>query len=237
MNGPYRPRRFYKEAKIAAFASGFSVLLDGRPLKTPAKRDLVLPNMALARALAEEWAAQAETIEPDSMPLMRIIATALDRTVDQREQVIEEVTAFAKTDLLCYRADHPAALAERQAQVWQPWLEWLSERHGIALAVTDGIIAISQTEAALKAVQAFVGGQDSFRLTILYFLTGTLGSVVLAIAVLEGALEAEAAFTLSQLDEVFQAEKWGEDQEAVQRREGLRRDILGYARFLRLLAE
>ena len=230
-------KRVYKEVTTRPAAEGWGIALDGRPMRTPGRNDLVVPSAALARAIAAEWEAQEEEIRPATMPLTRLAATAIDRTAPQRERVIGETANYAGTDLLCYRAGHPPALAARQSEAWQPLIDWATLRYDAALAVTSGVIPTTQSPAALRAFAAAVAAQDDFRLTALHTLTAACGSLVIALALLEGRLDAEAAFAASQLDESFQIEAWGEDSEAAARRRALAADISAAARFVALLAD
>ena len=229
-------KRVYKKVTTGIADGGWGVALDGKPMRTPAKHALVLPTEALAAAIAAEWDAQHDEIRPTTMPLTRLAATAIDRTAPQRERIVAELAGYADTDLVCYRADHPPALAARQEAVWQPLLDWATSRYDASLAVTAGVIPTRQSPAALKAFAAAVAAQDDFRLTGLFMLTAACGSLVIALAVLEGGLDADAAFAASQLDETFQIEAWGEDFEAAARRQALAADIVAAARFLELLS-
>ncbi|MFZ2007663.1 MAG: ATP12 family protein [Stellaceae bacterium] len=228
-------KRVYKSVAIRAVDGGWGVTLDGRPLRTPAKRDLSMPSEALAAAIAAEWEAQAPDIRPETMPLTRLAATAIDRTAAERGKVVAEVAGYAGTDLLCYRAEHPPALVTRQEAAWQPLLDWAASRYDAGLAVTAGIVPKAQSPAALKAYAGAVAALDDFRLTALHAATGACGSLVIALALYERRLDAEAAFAASQLDETFQIERWGEDAEATKRRAALAADIEAAARFLALL--
>jgi chaperone required for assembly of F1-ATPase len=230
-------KRVYAKATIRSAAGGWGVALDGRPMRTPGRNELILPNQALAGAIAEEWEAQRDDIRPATMPLTRLAATAIDRTAPQRDRVVADIANYAGTDLVCYRADHPPALAARQQSVWQPLIDWATLRYDAALAVTSGVIPAQQSAAALKAFAAAVAAQDNFRLTALHALTVACGSLVIALALLEGRLDAEAAFAASQLDETFQIEAWGEDAEAAERRQALAADIQSAARFIALLRQ
>ena len=229
-------RRVYQEVTTVPAAGGWGVRLDGRPLRTPARTEVVVPSQALAGAVAAEWDAQQPEVQPATMPLFRLAATALDRTGTRREQVIAEVANYAGTDLLCYRADQPPALIARQSAIWQPLLDWAAGRYDAALAVTTGILPLPQSAGALRAFAAAVAAQDDFRLTALHALTTACGSLVIALAVLEGRIGADEAFAAAQLDETFQIEVWGEDAEAMRRRAVLAADIKAAARFLELLA-
>jgi len=194
-----------------------------------------LPSEALAEAIAAEWGGQAETIKPETMPMTQFASTAIDRVSGRRDEVIEEIAAYGGSDLLCYRAEGPADLVARQAEAWQPLLDWAAARLGADLAVTEGVIAVSQTPEALSALRMAVAAQDEFGLAALHNLTTTLGSVVLALAVARREIDAEAAWQASIVDELWQAEKWGQDAEAELRRAGLRENVLTAARFLALL--
>lgn len=228
-------KRVYKEVTTVPAAGGWGIALDGRPMRTPGKNPLVVPSAPLAGAIAAEWDAQLDDIRPAAMPLTRLAATAIDRTASLRDKVIEEVANYAGTDLVCYHAEHPPALAARQQAAWQPLIDWATARYDAALAVTSGVIPTRQSPAALKAFAAAVAAQDDFRLTALHALTGACGSLVIALAVVEARLDADEAFAASQLDETFQIEAWGEDDEAVVRRRALAADIGAASRFLELL--
>ncbi len=229
-------KRVYKQVTTRAVDGGWNVALDGRPLRTPGKAELIVPSEALAAAIAAEWEAQQDEIRPATMPLFRLAATAIDRTAPQRERVAADTANYAGTDLVCYRAEHPPALAARQQAVWQPLVAWATARYDAALAVTSGIVPTRQSAAALNAFAAAVAAQDDFRLTALHDLTAACGSLVIALAVMEGRLDSAAAFAASQLDESFQIEAWGEDAEAAARRRALAADIDAAARFIALLA-
>jgi len=228
-------RRVYTRVETGPADGGWGVALDGRTLRTPGKNALVLPSKALAAAIAAEWEAQQGEIRPATMPLFRLAATAIDRTAPRRALVVDEVANYAGADLVCYRADQPPALAARQQAAWQPLIDWATTRYDAALAVTCGIVPTRQSPAALRAFAAAVAALDDFRLTALHALTGACGSLVIALALIEGLLDAEAAFAASQLDESFQIEAWGEDTEAAQRRQALAADIAAAARLIALL--
>ena len=229
-------KRVYKKVETRLAERGYGVALDGRPMRTPAKRDLVVPSAALAAAIAAEWDAQQDEIRPATMPLTRLAATAIDRTSQQREQTVAQTANYAGTDLVCYRADHQPALAARQQAVWQPLIDWATLRFDAPLTVTAGVIPTRQSPASLKAFTAAVAAHDDFRLTALHTLTAATGSLVIALALIEGRLDAEAAFAASELDESFQIEAWGEDSEAAKRREALTADIAAATQFIELLA-
>lgn len=228
-------KRIYKAVATRAVDAGWGVMLDGRPLRTPAKRKLCVPSEKLAGAIAAEWEAQDPDIRPQTMPLTRLAATAIDRTAEERDKIVAEVAGYAGTDLVCYRAEHPPALVARQTSAWQPLLDWAAGRYDAGLTVTAGIVPKAQSPAALRAYAGVVAALDDFRLTALHAATAACGSLVIALALHEGRVDAEAAFQASQLDETFQIEAWGEDAEATKRREALAADIAAAARFLALL--
>ena len=229
-------RRVYKEVAARPVEGGWGVFLDGRKLRTPAKRALTVPSQPLAEAIAAEWDAQETDIRPERMPLMRLAATALDRTASERDKIVAEIANYAGTDLVCYRAEQPPALAARQHAAWQPLIDWAASRYDAGLAVTAGIVPQPQSPASLRAFANVVAAFDDLRLTALQALTAACGSLVIALALAEGRLDAAAAFAVSQLDETFQIEAWGEDAEATKRRSLLAEDIEAAARFLELLA-
>jgi chaperone required for assembly of F1-ATPase len=228
-------KRFYKVCAVESADDGHAVTLDGRSIKTPGKAPLIVPSKPLADVVADEWDAQGDVIDTDSMPMTQFASTAVDRVVPRRDAVIDDIAAFGRTDLLCYRAEHPTALVARQGAIWQPLLDWAALRYDAPLLVTGGIIPVDQPENSLAAVRAAVAESDDYALSGLYSLTVACGSIVLALAVREKEIEAEAAFAASQLDETWQAEQWGSDPEAESRRERLRTDIHAAAQFLALL--
>jgi chaperone required for assembly of F1-ATPase len=223
-----KPRRFYKAAASAPAAGGFAVLLDGRGAKTPAGARLILPTAALGDLVAAEWEAQEERIDTHAMGATRLAFTAIDRVAAARAAVAGEVASYAGSDLLCYRAEEPAALAERETAAWGPWLAWAQDRLGFALAASVGIAPIRQAPEALARAQALAAEMDDFALSGLAYAAALYGSAVLAFAVAAGALDAADAFELSRLDEAFQEERWGVDAEAAARTEVMR----GQARML-----
>ncbi len=228
-------RRFYHQAAVGEAGEGFQVLLDGRPVRTPAKAPMVLPSRPLTEAIAGEWAAQGDTIRPGTMPLMALSSTALDITAKQPELVVEQVAAYAGTDLLCYRVEHPPELSAREAQLWQPLLDWAALRYDAALHVVVGIMPREQPEGACRALAAAVATYDIWRLTALQTATTGSGSLVIGLALLEGRVDAALAFEASQLHESYQIERWGEDHEATHRREALRADLADIRRFVDLI--
>ncbi len=227
-------KRFYKQVEVVADEAGFAVALDGRRVRTPAGSPLALPSEALARAVASEWAAQDGTIRPETMPTMRLAATAIDRVAPRRAAVVDELLACAGTDLVCYRAAEPPDLALRQHQAWQPLIDWLAATLGAELVVTTGIMPVAQPAAAAAALRTAVEALDALELTALASAVQTAGSLVVGFALISGRIGPDAAFEAAQLDESFQIELWGEVDELSQRRRGLRDDLRTAAGFVAL---
>lgn len=212
-----KPRRFYKTAAAAPVEGGFAIQLDGRTPKSPARKPLVAPNKALADTIAAEWEAQVEYIDNSLMPATRLAFTAIDRIAETRAEVAKEITAYAASDHLCYRAEHPTPLVERQDREWGAILDWAKAEFGLVFIPVGGIIHQPQPPATLAAVEALALTLDDFSLAGVAFASGLFGSTVLALAVRAGRLTGRKALDLSRLEEMFQAEQWGEDAEATAR--------------------
>jgi chaperone required for assembly of F1-ATPase len=227
-------KRFYGEVGVGRSGTGFTVTLDGRPLQSPAGTAFILPAKELAQAIAAEWRDQEEEIRFHTMPLTVLAGAAIDRTGKERRDVIDHALEYAGADLLCYRAEAPSELVLRQQARWQPLLDWLADAYGARLAVTAGIAHVDQPKPALLSLRAAVEALDDFELAVLSSATAACGSLVLGLALTAGRIDAEAAFDVSQLDETFQSEKWGEDAEAAERRRRLKADIEAAAAFLKL---
>ena len=230
-----RPKRFYAAAGVGALVGGFSVLLDGRPVKTPGGVNLMLPTTALAQLAAAEWGLQGEQIIFAEMPVTRLAYTAVDRAGAVRDEIAQDVARRAGSDLLCYFAQGPAPLIERELTHWGPVLEWARRELGLELERTSGIIHQPQPEAALERARALALELDDFRLTGLAAAASLFGSAVLAFALERGELSGEAAFALSRLDEIFQEEHWGVDEEAAVRTAGLCREAVALDKWFRAL--
>lgn len=228
-------QRFYQAATACEIPGGWGIRLDARQLKSPAKREFILPNQRLVEAVAVEWAAQGAKIDPASMPLMQLAATAIDRIALNRAEIEAEVAGYGATDLVCYRAAEPRSLQERQQAAWDPLLAWLRQRFDASLNVTGGIVAVTQPAQALAILRRAVAAQDDFRLAALAVLTSTAGSLVIGLAVAEGRLSAAEGTAAAQLEELYQAERWGADAEAVSRRRLQAEDMAQARRFLDLL--
>lgn len=227
-------KRFWTEALVVPAPGGYEVRLDARILRTPLKSPLVLPTAAMAEAVAAEWAAAGELIDPRAMPVTRSANSAVDKVATQRGEVADLLAEYGATDLLCYRAGAPEALVERQAGAWDPFLDWAREAHGAALRTTTGVMPIAQDPKALACLRAPLDAADAFALTALHDLIALSGSLVIGLAVADAAWETDAAWTASRLDELWQFEQWGEDFDAVALAERKRGDFLHAARFLSL---
>jgi chaperone required for assembly of F1-ATPase len=230
-----RPKRFYTDVTVGEGEGGWSVLLDGRAVKTPAKQLLQAPTRALAEMLAAEWDAQGERIDAPRMPLNRLSFVALDLMRDAHAATVAEVTRYATTDLLCFRAPEPTELVAAQAAAWDPMLAWSEAELGARLVAATGVLPIDQDPVALQAIHARARTLDPWRLTGLAHATAVSGSAVLGFALLLGRLDGETAHALSTLDEAWQASHWGEDAEATERLEGLRGELVAVERLLRAL--
>lgn len=224
-------KRFYKEVQVS---DDRRILLDGRPVKTPKRAELKLPTPALAEAVAAEWRGQGNEIAPAGMPLTKFANTAIDRVAGQEAAVIGQILAYAN-DHLCYRAAAPADLAARQAAEWDPLLSWAEARFGARLATQAGITHFPQPPEAVAALRRAVEAQPPFALAALHNAATLTGSLVLALALAEGRLSAAEAFAFSQLDERYQAERWGEDPEAAKRAAALAAELADTERFIRLV--
>lgn len=207
-------KRFWKSATAEACEGGFTVRLDGRAVKTPAKAAFVVPTLALAQAAAAEWDAQEGVVKPDSMPVTRAINSAIDKLSVQFDEVVGLLAAYGASDLLCYRATGPEGLVARQAAGWDPLLDWAADALGAPLVATAGVMHIDQPPGSLARLYALTAGFDRFRLAAFHDLVAISGSLILALAVTRGRLTPDEAFGLSRIDEAWQTEIWGEDEEA-----------------------
>ena len=225
-------KRFFREARVG---EGGRILLDGRPVKTPGRRDLALPTAALAEATADEWNAQGERIDPRAMPLTGLANAAIDRVAPDKEAFARGLAAFGESDLLYYRAEGPAALVSRQAESWDPILAWAQQYYDAVFELATGIIHMPQPAETLARLDAAVASRDPFALAGLSPLVTISGSLLIALGLAEGALSRDAAWAAATLDDQWQAEQWGEDEEAAAALAGRRRDFEAAARFLALL--
>ena len=233
-------KRFWDTATASPEEGGWGVKLDGRPVRLPSGGVLLVPSRALADAIAAEWQAAGGTkggeMSYADVPLTRLAGTAQERIAPDPEPVILEIARYGETDLLCYRADLPESLAARQAQHWQPWLDWAEMRFGAKLHVTTGIVHVRQDPSALAALAGAVARLAPPHLAALGIAVPALGSLVLGLALAEGEIDAEAASHAAMLDELFQEELWGADPEASARRANVRTDIRHAATLMTLAA-
>lgn len=212
----WKPKRFWKDAVADACDGGFTVRLDGKAIRTPAKAPFVLPTMAMARAAAAEWAAQDEELRPETMPITRAANSAIDKLGAQFDDVVTLLAEYGDSDLLCYRAEGPEGLVARQAAAWDPLLAWARDELGAELRTTAGVMHIDQPPEALARLRAELAGATPFELAALHDLIAITGSLILGLAVARGHLSAAEAFSKSRIDEQWQAELWGQDDEAAQ---------------------
>ena len=207
-------KRFWTETEVVSDAGGFAIRLDGRPVRTPAKAALTLPTHPLAEAVAEEWAAQEDEVRPETMPFTRMANSAIDKVANEQAEVVRHLAAYGETDLLCYRAEAPDALVERQAEAWDPWLDWLAKRYGVWLTTVAGVIPESQDPEALALLTAEIGRLSVFELSAFHDLVALPGSLVLAFAVTSGEADPADIWETARVDEIWQIEQWGGDEEA-----------------------
>jgi chaperone required for assembly of F1-ATPase len=229
-------KRFYRTVTHARRGDGVAVLLDGQVARTPAKRELVVPTEALAAAIADEWARQEGSIDPRTMPLTRLVNSALDGVEGREGEIRDDIVTYAASDLLFYRAQSPAALRARHAAQWDPILEWAERELGVRFVLAEGVMPVEQSAQALEKVGAALNGLDALRLTAVHVMTTLTGSALLALAHLRGRLSAEQAWAAAHVDEDWNIEQWGADAEAAARREQRWTEMQAAARLLELLA-
>lgn len=210
----WKAKRFWKEATAREETGGFGIFLDGRPVRTPAKRALVVPTPGFAEAVAAEWNAQHEVIDPNSMPFTRSANAALDKVAVQHAEVAQLLAAYGDSDLLCYRAEHPQALVARQSEQWDPMLDWAETALGARLEARAGVMHVPQDPAALDRLSQRVHAMTAFQLAGFHDLVSLSGSLILGFAATCDLLTPKAIWDISRLDEIWQAEEWGADDEA-----------------------
>ena len=228
-------KRFYKAVAVVREDAGWGIALDMRPVRTPARERLLVPTEPLAQALAAEWTAQVAVIRPETMPLTGLANAAIDRVAPDLDGFAAGLARFAESELLCYRADGPGPLVERQAASWDPLLAWAAARYDVGFVVTTGIVHAAQPPATLARLRSAFAAYDAFRLAALNPVVTICGSAVIGLAVAERELDAADAWAAGQLDEIWQAEQWGEDPLAVTSREDRQRALAAAAAMLELL--
>jgi chaperone required for assembly of F1-ATPase len=231
-------KRFWDKATIEASDGGFAIVLDGKPMHLPEGGVLRVQSEPLARAIAAEWQAaggeKGGEMSFADTPLTRLAGTAQQRIAPDPAPTVDAIARYAESDLLCYRADKPPELVHRQHEAWQPWLDWVALAHDAPLRVSSGVSYVKQHRGTVSALRAVVGALDVPALAALGIAVPALGSLVLGLALAEGKLTAATAHSLGALDELFQAEAWGEDAEAAARRANIAADIALAERFIRL---
>jgi chaperone required for assembly of F1-ATPase len=232
---PGLPRRFYKAVTLGKAPEGVRVLLDGKPIRTPAKRELALPTRGLAEAVAAEWQAQGDHVYPGSMPLTRLVNSAIDGIAGREDEVRADIAKYAASDLVCYRAEAPVELVARQAAAWDPVLAWARDVLGARLSLGQGIVPVRQPEQAIAAVERALAPLDALALAAHHVMATLTGSALLALAHGRGHLTARAAWDAAHIDEDWQISQWGEDAEAAARRASRWAEMQAASRLLGLL--
>lgn len=230
----WKAKRFWKSADVVRAEDGFTVMLDSRPLRTPAKAPLVVPTPVMAQAVAGEWDAQDGIIDPRTMPVTRGANAAIDKVRTQRAEVIALLSEYGDSDLLCYRAAGPPALIGKQAAGWDPMLEWAAETLQAKLSVGEGVMHVAQHPDALAKLEAEVAAFDDFALAAVHDLISLSGSLVLALAVTKGAISPHEAWLVSRIDEHWQIDQWGADEDAAKAEDIKRQAFLDASRFYHL---
>jgi len=228
-------RRFWNDVTVDREGDGWSIKLDERPVRTPARAALSVPTEALAEAVAEEWRGAGETVDPRAMPMTGLANAAIDRVEPERHTFAGGLARYAEADLACYRSEWPPELVERQAKAWDDLLAWARRRYDVDFATTSGLMHVQQPQATIEQLAHAVGALDAFRLSGLSPLVTVGGSLIAGLAVLEKAMTPEQAWDAVSIDERWQLEQWGADPEAELALENRKRDFLLAARFLGLL--
>lgn len=228
-------KRFYDTAEAVRSDLGWGVALDGKPVKTPGGKPLALPAQMLTDAIAAEWAGQEDKIDPASMPLTGLANATIEQIAPNPKSFAADLAVYGETDLLCYRSDAPVELAARQCEAWDPLLAWAKKRYGVGFETTTGIVHRPQPQATVARLREEVSALDPFRLAGLSPLVTIGGSLVAALALIEGAFDEDTVWAATRLDEDWQAGQWGEDVEAIAARDAKRRQFSAGMRFLRLL--
>jgi len=226
--------RFYRDVSIEKTGEAYGVLLDGKPIRTPAGAPFLLPNESLAQAVAEEWRAQGEKLKPESLHLTKLANTAIDRVASNRDACIEQILAFAKSDSVCYRAAAPQDLVARQTAQWDPLLQWARENYGAQFQTTTGIGFVAQSPEAVAALARALEGRDDFALAAINAAAALTRSAIIALGLSEGRLDRDEALAAAELDEIYHAGKWGEDPEALMQSRSKAMELTNITRFLRL---
>ena len=225
-------KKFYTAVGVTESGIHYSVLLDGKPIRTPAKNELLLPTKMLAELVAAEWDTELEILDTSTMYMTRLANTTIDWVLESRVQLIEEVTEYINTDLVCHRAWEPEVLRKRQAVVWDPLVFWFNGKYGVDLTVTTELLPVAQPSHATGKVKEFCAGLNNYALAALHQITTMCGSIVIGLAVADEELDGVSAWSASLIDEFYQLDKWGVDSEVTERHDRLRREIEAATRFL-----
>jgi chaperone required for assembly of F1-ATPase len=235
---PTLPKRFYKEAGVEERNGQYFLTLDGRTAKTPNRQELAMPSFGLAEALAGEWAAQETEIDPATMPVTRIVNSAIDGVAPRQAEVVEDLVRYAGSDLTYYRAGEPERLAKAQDAAWNPILDWARDAHGARFNLAEGVMHVAQPEEAIAAIRRAVGQVESpFALAALHVMTTLTGSVLIALAHASRAIDADQAWAAAHVDESYQEGLWGEDYEAMERRRRREADFRAASQVYRLATQ
>lgn len=228
-------QKFFETVDVVLEGDSYSVRLDTKPIKTPEGSALLIPFQVLANDVASEWAAQEDEIKPLSMPLMRLVCTAIDKVAPVRAGVIEQLARYGLSDLLCYRSERPNDLVALQHKQWQPILDWVAHSMQVPLNVTSGIVHIDQPDGTVEKLTVIIDVYDDFKLAALGEITQLTGSLALGLACMEGHIDGAFAFEVSQIDDDWQTKQWGVDEEALERRNNLEADIKFATQYLEAL--
>ena len=227
-----KKKRFWTDVAVVGSKGGYVIHLDGRVVKTPKKHDLNVPTRAAAELIAMEWAVVKDTIDPSTMPATQWANVAIDRVNEKHDDVVEMLAAYGETDLLCYRATHPDELIVKQAAAWDLPLEWAKVALGAPLKITQGVVPVDQPNQSIANLRAEVAKMEPFSLSAFYDLVHISGSLVLPLAVFHREMSAESAWSAAQVDEIWQKEIWGEDEEAIVATEQRRQSFIFSANLL-----
>ena len=232
---PSLPKRFYKDVAVTDDGAGAALKLDGKTVRTPGKAPLVLPTRALADAVAQEWRAQGERIDPTTMPLTKLANSAIDGVAGHEPDVIGDIVKHAASDLVCYRASGPPGLVEAQTKHWDPVLAFAMDTLSAPLKLGQGVVHVAQPQVSLDRIEQALAGRDAFSLAALHVMTALTGSALLALAVASGQMSPQQAWAAAHVDEDWQISQWGDDAEAAERRANRQRDFAAASRLLTLV--
>ena len=227
-------KQFYRTVKTKRVKDGWTILLDKNLLKTPGKNNLVLPSLLLAEAIKEEWEDQKNIILPLTMPLTKLANTAIDRVKEKRSQIVEELSAYGNSDLLCYRFKNPIDLAHRQRKEWQPVIDWFFKTFQIEVQTTTDILYVKQNRETLLEIKKLIEEFNDFSVAGIQVITNLSNSIILSLALAKGFILGEKFFRCALLEELYQIEKWGDDEEDKRRREDIKSEIVNAERFIKL---